>query len=339
MTGDGDSYTSKVRGFDVHGSVSIQSTAIVSRSQPYAEAVSKTPRVSIGLPVYNGERFIADVIESHLAQSFGDFELIISDNCSSDGTEAICRRFAAQDKRVRFYRQERNIGVNLNYEFVFERSSPSEFFRWADADDRPALDLLERMVTIMVADAAVVLVVPNAVNIDSAGSVVRQLERTLDLRDSQALVRARAVLTRGYQMVFTQGLIRRAALEGTARRWHYFGWDHILLLELALQGEIAQPADAILYRRLHGDQASRARTMSEVKRWVDPSIKGRFLLPNWRLAYERVRGTLAARIAPTVKLTSLALVLRHAWWVRHALLRDLRANLMIATGQSDEISF
>jgi len=69
------------------------------------------PRVSIGLPVYNGERFLAGAIESILAQTFGDFELVISDNASTDGTSEICREYQARDSRVHYLRNETNIGV------------------------------------------------------------------------------------------------------------------------------------------------------------------------------------------------------------------------------------
>ena len=73
--------------------------------------MSAVPRLSIGLPVYNGENFLAESIESLLGQSYEDFELIISDNASTDGTEDICRSYAQQDSRIRYIRQPHNIGL------------------------------------------------------------------------------------------------------------------------------------------------------------------------------------------------------------------------------------
>src|SRR5262245_34163763 len=91
-------------------------------------------KVSIGLPVYNGDNFIRQTIESYLSQTFEDFELIISDNASTDRTEEICRTFAVQDRRVRYTRNKENIGLARNYNQVFTMSC-GEYFKWADHDD------------------------------------------------------------------------------------------------------------------------------------------------------------------------------------------------------------
>ena len=84
--------------------------------------MNAVPRVSIGLPVYNGENFLAESIESLLGQSYEDFELIISDNASTDGTADICRRYAKQDSRIRYIRQPHNIGSAPNHNFVIEQA-------------------------------------------------------------------------------------------------------------------------------------------------------------------------------------------------------------------------
>jgi glycosyltransferase involved in cell wall biosynthesis len=75
-------------------------------------------RLSIGLPVYNGEKYLAESVDSLLGQTFEDFELIISDNASTDSTAGICRRYAKQDSRIRYIRQPRNIGLAANHNFV-----------------------------------------------------------------------------------------------------------------------------------------------------------------------------------------------------------------------------
>src|SRR5690349_812781 len=95
---------------------------------------ARAPQVSIGLPVYNGEKYLLNAIGSLLKQDFEDFELVISDNASTDKTEAMCHEFAAKDKRIRYHRNETNIGATGNYNRVF-RLSNGEFFRWASHDD------------------------------------------------------------------------------------------------------------------------------------------------------------------------------------------------------------
>ena len=107
--------------------------------------MSTAPRLTIGLPVYNGEKYVAESIESLLGQSFTDFELVISDNASTDSTGDICRQYEKQDSRVRYFRQPQNIGLAPNHNFVVERAS-GELFKWAAGDDLYARDLVERCV-------------------------------------------------------------------------------------------------------------------------------------------------------------------------------------------------
>ncbi len=97
-------------------------------------ATAKAPRVSIGMPVYNGGLFIREALDSLLAQTFTDFELIISDNASTDGTESICREYADKDARIRYVRQAQNLGAAANFKFVLDESV-GEYFMWAAADD------------------------------------------------------------------------------------------------------------------------------------------------------------------------------------------------------------
>src|ERR1700754_583434 len=99
------------------------------------------PRLSIGLPVYNSEDYLAESLEALLGQSFEDFELIISDNASTDGTADICRRYRGQDSRIRYIRQPRNIGGAPNHNFLVHEAR-GELFKWASHDDLYARDLL-----------------------------------------------------------------------------------------------------------------------------------------------------------------------------------------------------
>src|SRR5262245_45018612 len=93
-----------------------------------------TPRVSIGLPIFNGEKYVAQAFDSILAQTYADFELIISDNASTDQTEAICQAYANRDRRIRYYRNNRNLGAAANYNRVFDLST-GVYFKWAAHDD------------------------------------------------------------------------------------------------------------------------------------------------------------------------------------------------------------
>ena len=104
---------------------------------------SVVPKVTIGMPVFNGERLIRAALDSLLAQSFSDFELIISDNASTDGTERICREYAGRDKRIRYIRQLANIGGVPNFKFVLDEAR-GEYFMWSACDDIHSPDFVLR---------------------------------------------------------------------------------------------------------------------------------------------------------------------------------------------------
>ena len=106
------------------------------------------PKVSIGMPVYNGELFIREALDSLLVQTFTDFELIISDNGSTDATEAICKDYAEKDVRIRYIRQPENRGPTANFQFVLDKSV-GEYFMWCAVDDKRDQTFLEQSIEIL----------------------------------------------------------------------------------------------------------------------------------------------------------------------------------------------
>jgi len=116
-------------------------------------------RISIGMPAYNCERYIAQSIESLLAQTYGSFELVISDNASTDGTEQICREYATRDKRIRYIRRTENIGGPGNFRYVFAQCT-GEFHKWATADDYCHPSFLERCLGVLESNPKTVLCYP-----------------------------------------------------------------------------------------------------------------------------------------------------------------------------------
>jgi len=127
------------------------------------------PSVSIGMPIYNAEKFLRQALDALLGQTFGDFELIISDNGSTDGSEAICREYASKDSRIKYYKNETNLGAAKNFNRVFELSR-GEYFKWASHDDICDPEYLERCVELLDRNPAVVLCYPKANTIDEQGN-------------------------------------------------------------------------------------------------------------------------------------------------------------------------
>lgn len=128
------------------------------------------PRLSIGLPVYNGEEYLAQSLDALLGQTYEDFELVISDNASTDGTRDICRRYAARDSRIRYLGLPRNIGAAPNHNHVFTECR-GELFKWASHDDLYARDLLRRCVETLDERPEVILAHSGQAVIDGDGKV------------------------------------------------------------------------------------------------------------------------------------------------------------------------
>src|SRR2546422_1349203 len=206
------------------------------------------PRVSVGLPVYNGERYLPEALDSLLTQTYADFELIICDNASTDHTGEIAQSYAAKDKRVRYARNERNLGAGGNFRRAFELSSGA-YFRWAAADDLSAPQSLARCVEVLDQEPAVVLAYPKTRLIDEQGRVISNYDDRLHLQAARASERFRQVLERlGYCHV-AYGLMRADLLKQTRLFGDFLAADVVFLAELSLYGAFWEVPEFLFYRR------------------------------------------------------------------------------------------
>lgn len=249
------------------------------------------PRVSVGLPVYNGERYLAEALGSLLDQSYGDFELVIGDNGSTDATEEICRDFAARDPRIRYHRHPENLGAARNYNFVFEESR-GELFRWAAHDDRAERDFLLRCVEALDASGpGVVLAYPRTRIIDDAGNRVRDYDERINWRGTSPEARLEDLVRDRWHSLLhlcspVFGLIRRSVLSQTRLIQPFQGSDEALLIELALRGDFREVPEYLFVRRYHDKMSLRANLSAEERMaWFDPRRGGSFPLPRGRLTW------------------------------------------------------
>jgi glycosyltransferase involved in cell wall biosynthesis len=203
--------------------------------------MTQAPRVSIGLPVYNGELHLAAAIESILAQTFNDFELIISDNASTDGTAAICQRYAAQDARIRNVRQPENCGASANFDYVL-KAATAPLFMWFAADDACEPDLLALLVGCHDADPAIVLATSDVIDVDVAGArlgVTRLDEIRPDLGGDWLQRRHLFFKNPSSAIVFAiYGLYRRTTLIGLSMPMGS-GLRYATALEIPLLAQVA----------------------------------------------------------------------------------------------------
>jgi glycosyltransferase involved in cell wall biosynthesis len=271
------------------------------------------PRVSIGLPVYNGENYLEQALDCLLAQTFGDFELIISDNASPDKTEEICRVYTARDQRIRYYRNGTNLGAAWNYNHVFELSH-GEYFKWAAHDDRCAPEFLKRCIEILDRDPSVVLCYPKAKIIDEQGRVQRNYDIKLNTDSSKPHVRFHEVICvrHGCYQVF--GLIRASALKRTPLIRTFYASDRNLLAELSLIGRFYEIPEYLFFRRNHSQTSTRAFSIREVVRWYDPAATGKMRFPHWRNGLEYILSVKRVRVRPYDRFLCYLSV--GSWFVR-----------------------
>ncbi len=302
--------------------------------------MATTPRVVIGLPVYNGRKFIGAAIESHLSQSFGDFLLVISDNASTDDTPDICESYAAKDARVKVWRSPQNRGILWNHRRVMEAmEGAGPYFRWAGADDILEPGLLQLYVDTLDRDPDVSAVMPTTTNIDDEGRITGTMARSLDLQATAVSQRARDLLLARFQHVVAYGLMRAPMLRAMRTGPHYFGWDEIFIWELALRGKIVQPDGPALLRRFHPGSISRVKTVKELRKWVEPNAKAGMSFPHWNWVWERIRVMLATPMPGGERMRTTNWLLRHTLWQRQDLARDVTQATKRALGLSDKYTF
>ena len=211
----------------------------------------RPPMVSVGLPVYNGEKYLSQALDSICNQDFGDFELIISDNASTDRTEEICKSYAAKDGRIRYFRNEENIGAVPNYRKVFELSR-GELFKWLAHDDVCYPGFLRRCVEMLVdAPPSVVLVYPRCELIDEFGNVSGEASDHVETRAKRPHRRLGKVIRRASYAYPIWGLIRSQCLRKTALMGSVWYGDRLLLAELSLLGEIWEIPEVLSQLRTH----------------------------------------------------------------------------------------
>jgi glycosyltransferase involved in cell wall biosynthesis len=211
----------------------------------------RPPMVSVGMPVYNGEKYLTQALDSICNQDFDDFEFIICDNASTDGTEEICKSYAAKDGRIRYFRNEENIGAIPNYRKVFELSR-GEFFKWFAHDDICHPGFLRRCVdTLTDAPPSVVLVYPRCDLIDEFGKVLGHASDHLDTKSKRPHRRLGRVIRRASYAYPIWGLIRSECLRKTALMGSVWYGDRLLLAELSLLGQIWEVPEVLSQLRNH----------------------------------------------------------------------------------------
>jgi Glycosyl transferase family 2 len=303
--------------------------------------MSTRPLVSIGLSLSNGDRFLAGTLDSVLNQTFKNFEFIISDDCSTDRSEEICRRYAAEDERIRYYRNQRNMGAGWNARRIYELATGA-YFKQATQDEMIQPDFLNLCLDGLEADESVVLAHSLARIIDEGGQFVENCDENCSdrLRTSSfdPVVRARDLLLKGHGSDPISGLVRLEALRKLPPPGSYMHSDRVLLLQLSLLGRFYEVPEHLYFSTRHMGQAAWTmpeRTKTQGYRltrrwgtlpapgWWDPAKARKIAFPEWNVAKEFGRCVAHAPLSRTQRLRCYSSIVRWALKFRRRFARDL----------------
>jgi len=268
------------------------------------------PRVTVGVPVYNGERYLAATLDSLLNQTFEDFVILIGDNASTDGTEEIARHYTQLDSRVSYVRHTQNLGAAPNYNRLFEATS-TEYFRWSAADDISAPRFLEACVQVLDADPSVVLAYPRIMLVDEHGNELSEYDEHLHLPHGRPSDRFTTLLQQIGLCNALYGVMHTPTVRRTRLMGCYRGSDITFQAELSLYGKFIEIPEVLFYRRMH--QASfTAMNLEQQREFYNPGHADRTELYRWRHFHENVRSVLRTPIETRERLL---LLLSLARWV------------------------
>jgi glycosyltransferase involved in cell wall biosynthesis len=285
--------------------------------------------LSIGLPVFNGDNFLEEALDSILKQDFNDFELIISDNASTDRTESICRAYAEKDGRIRYFRNQQNIGAAGNWNRVFELSS-GKYFKWIAHDDLHELDFVSRCIEVLKREPVVVLAFTRAITVDAGGKFIREWGAHTEICASDVCTRYRRALAAAEDPLPLPifGVMRADVLRKTRQFMGYPEADVALLAELSLYGPFSELAAPLFVQREHDRRAGPelARDPYRAASFWNPRKDQQLRFPHWSLLAGHFAGLLAAPLQWRERMNCGLAV--SGWAKRH--LGQLASDLVVA---------
>jgi glycosyltransferase involved in cell wall biosynthesis len=205
--------------------------------------------------VYNGQRFVEEALDSILDQTFTDFELIISDNASTDRTGEIAEAYAKRDRRIRYYRAERNMGAGWNVRRVYELAT-GKYFKWAAADDLMESDFFRRCVEVLESDPECVVAYGGAKQVDENGTFIANYVTPVKADSNDPVERFRQMLLIDHGCFQIFGVMRMSALKQLPPQGVYANSDRVLLARMSLLGRFYETPEHLFITRRHSEQSN-----------------------------------------------------------------------------------
>jgi glycosyltransferase involved in cell wall biosynthesis len=283
---------------------------------------SSPPILSVGLPVYNGLPYLEEALRSVLDAEFADFELIVCDNASTDRTGELVQDVATRDRRVRYVRNEQNIGAARNYNKSFALAR-GKYFRWMASDDLHSRGAIARCVEALEGDASAILAFPETRLIDTTGAVTASYDDGDGWSSFSAAARFRYSLTRWGLSNTMFGVIRTDVLLETTLQGNYPAADLVMQSDLAIRGPFCKVHGEFYYRRMHDGCTDNLDAVA-LAQFYNPGQTQAFDAKLLRVFRELGRVVRGAPVTASERLRLWGALGRCALWQRDVLLRELR---------------
>ena len=296
------------------------------------------PLVSVGLPVFNGEKYLSLTLNSILAQNYKNFELIISDNASTDGTQEICQEYCATDSRIIYHRNEKNYGAAPNHNIVFNLAK-GKYFKWSGYDDLIAQNFVSKCVEILESYKEVVLCMPNSLLIDEIGMLIGEFDYQFSPHIIEPHRRFKDLLFHLKTGNLVYGLTRSEIIRQTALHGSYPSSDLVFLAELGLYGQFYIVPEPLFFRRNHPEQSTKGIHAIERNRvaWFDTSFDNKISLPKWQYLFGYIRAINSAPLGIYQQIYCYLQMLRWSLMLPH--IKALGKDVILAMNKLFMLKF
>lgn len=279
-------------------------------------------KISIGLPVFNGAKYLASSIESILNQTYDFFELIICDNHSTDGTREICETYKKLDKRIIYIQNSKNIGAVENYNKVFHLST-GQYFKWSAHDDLLEKNFVKKCYAALEANKDAVLSYTYSKIIDKNNKIIEEHINKTSTHKNNPSDRIDSLIKFGQKFYEVFGLIRKEPMMKTDLIKPFARGDGIFLIQLSLLGRFIQIPEFLFFPRKHDEQSMvMAKNFRKYAEWFNPSLKKKRNYPLLRMHLEYFRSIRKSPLKTKEKLKCYGITIKYLQKRHRSLLRD-----------------
>lgn len=291
------------------------------------------PVLSVGLPVRNGMPFLEESLLSILNGEYQDYELIVCDNASTDGTPDLLAEYAARDERIRVIRNKTNIGVARNFNLTFSLAH-GRYFRWMAADDLHSPGAIARCVEALGRETDAVLAFPETRVIDCTGTVVHDYDDGDGWSAASPVDRFACSLEHFGLSTRVYGVIRTEVLRQGTLQGDYPAGDLVMQTDLAIRGRFIRVRGEYFYRRIH-QRSTQNLDAVELAQFYDPERTTAFPARYSRMYCELARLVVHAPVSAREKLQIGSMLARHAFWNRTSFVHEIGNLIMRRAGPAD----